>query len=406
MHIKEGIVIALSAIWQNKLRSFFTLLGNIIAVASIIIVVSMVQGMDAKVAEIFTRRGADVFYIRKHEPSFSHREERESRYNPDLTMQDAIEIKKRCPSVGLVVSAGNESSNVRYKDILLDHIFISGRSWEYSFVENMEIGAGRHFSQYEDLRARNVAVIGSDIKDKLFKGENPIGKNIYIKGRQFRVIGLVKKRGMLLGNSQDEFVAIPMSSFMKIFGSRSEYFYMMVKPKSPALLNQAMDEATVVMRVRHKLKPKQDNDFGLFTSDAFINMYQNATRGIYSALIGIVVLALIVGGVVIMNIMLMVVTERTREIGVRKAIGAKRKDILWQFLVESLTLSMAGGAAGIFLGIVLAIVISEAVDLPYIIKMWSIILSLITVFIVGIIFGLYPANRAARLDPIEALRYE
>lgn len=406
MHIQEGIVIALSAIWQNKLRSFFTLLGNIIAVSSIIIVVSMVQGMDAKVAEIFTRRGADVFYIRKHEPSFSHREERKSRYNPDLTMQDAIEIKKRCPAVGLVVAARNESGNVRYKDILLDNIFISGRSWEYSFVENMEIEAGRHFSQYEDLRARNVAVIGSDVKDKLFKGENPIGKNIYIKGRQFKVIGLVKKRGMLLGNSQDEFVAIPISSFMKIFGSRSEYFYMMVKPKNPELLNQAMDEATVVMRVRHKLKPKQDNDFGIFTSDAFINMYQNATRGIYSALVGIVGLALIVGGVVIMNIMLMVVTERTREIGVRKAIGAKRRDILWQFLVESLTLSMAGGAAGIFFGIILAILISEAIDLPYIIKIWSIILSLITVFIVGVIFGLYPANKAARLNPIEALRYE
>jgi putative ABC transport system permease protein len=406
MQVKEGVIIALSSIWDNKLRSFFTLLGNIIAVASIIIVVSMVQGMDAKVAEIFTRRGADVFYIRKSEPSFSHREERESRYNPDLTMEDAEAIKKRCPSVGVVVSAQNESGNVRYREILLENIWISGRSWQYSFVENMEIEEGRHFSEHEDLRARNVAVIGSDIKDKLFKGANPIGKDIYIKGRKFKVIGLVKKRGMLLGNSQDEFVAIPISVFRKIFGSHSDSFYMMVKPKSPDLLNKAMEEAMVVMRVRHKLKPKQDNDFGIFTSDAFINMYQNATRGIYSALVGIVSLALIVGGVVIMNIMLMVVTERTREIGIRKAIGAKRRDVLWQFLVESLTLSMVGGATGIAIGIILAIVIANLVDMPYMIKVWSIIISLATVFIVGIIFGLYPANKAAKLDPIEALRYE
>ncbi len=406
MRIQEGIIIALSAIWENKLRSFFTLLGNIIAVAAIIIVVSMVQGMDAKVSEIFSKRGADVFYIRKFEPSFSHREERESRYNPNLTMEDVSEIKKRCPSISLVVAAQNASANIRYKDATLENAWILGRSWEYSFVENMEIQDGRHFSEYEDLRARNVAIIGNDIKDKIFKGENPVGKDIYIQGRKFKIIGLVKKRGIVLGQSQDEFVAIPISSFQKIFGSRSEYFYMMCKPKSPELLNKAMDEATVVMRVRHKLKPKQDNDFGIFTSDAFINMYQNATRGLYLSLIGIVSLALIVGGVVIMNIMLMVVTERTREIGIRKAIGAKRKHVLWQFLVESLTLSMVGGAIGIIFGIILAIITSKLTDLPYIIKLWSIFISLATVFIVGIIFGLYPANKAAKLDPIEALRYE
>jgi len=181
---------------------------------------------------------------------------------------------------------------------------------------------------------------------------------------------------------------------------------MIVKPKEPSLLQKAMDEATIVMRIRHKLKPKQENDFGIFTSDTFINLYQNATRGIYSALVGVVALALIVGGVVIMNIMLMVVTERTHEIGIRKAIGAKNKDILWQFLVESTTLSMTGGFIGILLGIILATIISKSLDMPYIIKLWSIIIALLTVFLVGIIFGLYPANKAAKLNPVEALRYE
>lgn len=405
MQIKEGVMIALSALWNNKLRSFFTLLGNIIAVASIIIVVSLIQGMDAKVTEIFTARGADVFYIRRTEASFSHREGREERYNPDLTVEDATEIKSKCPSIRYVVAARNEDDKVRYRDTLMENVMIWARSWEYAFVENMEIESGRHFSEYEDLRSRQVAIIGADVKDRLFKGANPVGNYIYIKGRNFKVIGVVKKRGMMLGNSQDEFITFPLSVFQKMYGSHHS-IYMILKPKEPSLLNKSMDEATVVMRVRHKLKPNKDNDFGIFTSDAFISLYQNATRGIYSALVGVVALSLIVGGVVIMNIMLMVVTERTREIGIRKALGAKKKDVLWQFLVESTTLSIVGGIAGIITGIVLASLIGDAVDLPYIIKVWAIILALMTVFIVGIIFGLYPANKASNLDPIEALRYE
>jgi len=405
MQIKEGVIIALSALWNNKLRSFFTLLGNIIAVASIIIVVSLIQGMDAKVTEIFTSRGADVFYLRRTEASFSHMESRESRYNPDLTLADATTIQEKCLSVKYVVSARNEDDKARYRDTLMENVMIWARSWQYAYVENMEIETGRHFSEYEDLRSRQVAVIGSDVKDRLFKGANPVGKYIYVRGRNFKVIGVVKKRGMMLGNSQDEFVTIPISVFQKMFGIHHS-IYMIVKPLEPSLLSKAMDEATVVMRVRHKLKPKQDNDFGIFTSDAFINMYQSATRGIYSALVGVVALSLIVGGVVIMNIMLMVVTERTHEIGIRKAIGAKKKDVLWQFLVESTTLSLVGGCIGVGSGIILASIISNSVELPYIIKVWSIIIALVTVFIVGIIFGLYPANKAANLDPIEALRYE
>jgi putative ABC transport system permease protein len=405
MQIKEGVMIALSALWNNKLRSFFTLLGNIIAVASIIIVVALIQGMDAKVTELFTARGADVFYLRREIQMFSHDDSRENRYNPDLTLQDAEDITKKCPSIKYVVAAQNEDDKARYRDTLMENVMIWSRSWEYAYVENMEIESGRHFSEYEAKRARQVAVIGTDVKDRLFKGADPLGKYIYIKGKNFKVIGVVKKRGMLLGNSQDEFITIPITVFQKMYGLHHS-IYMIIKPQEPSLLNKAMDEATLVMRVRHKLKPKQDNDFGIFTSDSFINLYQNATRGIYSALVGVVALSLIVGGVVIMNIMLMVVTERTREIGIRKAIGAKRKDVLWQFLVESTTLSLVGGLAGITLGIVLSSLISDYVELPYIIKIWSIVVALMTVFIVGIIFGLYPANRASNLDPIEALRYE
>jgi len=405
MQIKEGIIIALSALWNSKLRSFFTLLGNIIAVAAIIIVVSLLQGMDAKVTEIFTSRGADIFYIRKWQPTFTRWERLKSRYNPDLTLEDARQIKIKCPSVLYVVAGANADEKVRYKEKEVENVWIWARSWQYAFVENMEIDIGRHFSQYEDEHSRFVAIIGSDIKDKLFKGENPINKSIYIKGKKFKIIGVVKKRGMLLGNSQDEFIGIPMSVYLKIFGLHRS-IYMIVKPKEPSLLQKAMDEATIVMRIRHKLKPKQENDFGIFTSDTFINLYQNATRGIYSALVGVVALALIVGGVVIMNIMLMVVTERTHEIGIRKAIGAKNKDILWQFLVESTTLSMTGGFIGILLGIILATIISKSLDMPYIIKLWSIIIALLTVFLVGIIFGLYPANKAAKLNQVEALRYE
>jgi putative ABC transport system permease protein len=254
--------------------------------------------------------------------------------------------------------------------------------------------------------ARPVAVIGWQTADRLFGTDvDPIEKVIQIEGVHFRVVGVSGKRGALLGNSQDEFAVIPLSQFWMIFGSRRS-LALSVKPRDLAQIQPAMDEATIALRSARRLRPKQPENFGLFTSDTILDIYHSATNGIFAVLVGVVALSLVVGGIVIMNIMLMAVSERTREIGLRKALGARRADIMAQMLTESVVLSMFGGVIGTLLGIAIAMVISQFTPVPASIEPWSVALGIGITALVGLFFGLYPAMRAARLDPIEALRRE
>jgi len=264
---------------------------------------------------------------------------------------------------------------------------------------------GRMPSRSEIERGQPVVLLGWDTADKLFKGSNPIDQVIQIHGTHFRVVGVSEKKGSVFGNSQDEFAMIPLNSYQHMFGSRRS-LELTVKPATPDQLNEAMDDARVALRVKRHLRPKDDDNFGMYTSDTLMDFWKNFSRGIFAILIGVVSLSLVVGGIVIMNIMLMVVSERTREIGLRKALGAKRRDIVWQVLTESTTLSLVGGLIGTTLGFSAAMIVAATTPLPARIEPWSIPLSLGMTAIVGLFFGLYPALRASRLDPIEALRRE
>ena len=250
-----------------------------------------------------------------------------------------------------------------------------------------------------------MTVLGWQTAERLFGPADPIDKVITIKGEHFRVVGVSEKKGSVFGQSQDEFAIIPLGEFQKMFGARFG-MQLLVKPKSPDLVNVAMDEATVAMRIQRRLRPGKPDNFGMLTSDSLLDLYHKATNGIFAVLVGVVALSLVVGGIVIMNIMLMVVSERTREIGLRKALGARRRDIVWQILTESVTLSVLGGVAGTFIGFVVAIIISKLSPLPAAVQFWSVAIGIGITAVVGLFFGLYPAMRAAKLDPIEALRRE
>ncbi|MGE5812959.1 MAG: ABC transporter permease [Acidobacteriota bacterium] len=402
----ESAKIALQAIWSNKLRSFLTLLGNIVAVTSIIAVVSLIQGMNGYVTDvILSDVGADSFSIQRYPVTRSEEDFDKVRGNPRITLQDADAIRKYSENISAVMAEAGTNAEVSYHDKILQSVRTRGVSSDYIYFSAYDMAGGRAISPTENDRNRNVVVLGFDTADKLFGPQDPIDKMIKIEGIHFRVLGVAEKKGSTFGRSQDEFALIPLGAWFKIFGSRRS-LELTVKPKSPEVLKAAMDDATVALRASRRLRTKQDDNFGMFTSDTLLDIYHSATNGIFAVLIGVVALSLVVGGIVIMNIMLMVVTERTSEIGLRKALGARRRDITWQILTESVTLSTIGGIVGILLGAIAAWIVTKLTPMPAAVEPWSVGLGLFITAGVGLFFGLYPAMRAARLDPIEALRKE
>jgi putative ABC transport system permease protein len=403
----EAAMIALGAIWANKLRSFLTVLGNIVAVTSIIAVVSLVQGMNGYVTSaILSGVGADNFTIQRMPIVRSEEDEERVRNNPRITLQDAVAVRKYSEHIGAVAAQTQSRATMTYGNESLEGAQVQGVSRDYVSFGTFNAEQGRLISPAEVDASRPVTVLGWEVADKLFGPADPLEKSIKIGNLHFRVVGVSEKRGSFLGNSQDNFAIIPLGVFRKMFGSRPFGMQLLVKPTSPELVKAAMDDATVAMRIERRLRPNQPDNFGMFTSDTFLDLYKTATNGIFAVLIGVVALSLVVGGIVIMNIMLMVVSERTREIGLRKALGARRRDIVWQILTESVTLSIFGGVVGISLGFGLALLISKFSPLPASVELWSVAMGIGITALVGLFFGLYPAIRAASLDPIEALRRE
>jgi putative ABC transport system permease protein len=403
----ESTSIALAAIWSSKLRSLMTVLGNIVAVTSIIAVVSLVQGLNASVTDaILSQAGAGSFSIQQYPITRSDEEFDRVRSNPRITLQDVRAIRRYSDDVQAIMADAGAQGSITYRDRSIDRTSIRGVTAEYVNFSTYDAERGRLMSPTEVATARPVAVIGWQTADQLFGTEiDPIEKTIQIEGVHFRVVGVSAKKGALLGQSQDSFAIVPLVQFQKIFGSRRP-LSITVQPRDPDRISDAMDEATVALRVSRRLKPRQDDNFGLFTSDTILNIYHSATNGIFAVLIGVVALSLVVGGIVIMNIMLMVVTERTREIGLRKALGARRSDIMAQMLTESVVLSLFGGIVGTLLGASIATAIARFTPVPAAVELWSVALGIGITALVGLFFGLYPAMRAARLDPIEALRKE
>jgi putative ABC transport system permease protein len=399
--------IALSAIWGSKLRSLMTVLGNIVAVTSIIAVVSLIQGLNASVkTAILNQAGSDSFNIQQYPITRSDEEFEKVRNNPRMTLGDARAIRRNSELASAVMADASSNGRVTYRDKSIEQTRIQGVTDEYVNFSSFDAERGRLMSPTEVQTSRPVAVIGWGTADRLFGPDlDPIDKAVQIEGMHFRVVGVSAKRGTLLGRSQDEFAVIPLGQFQMMFGSRPR-LSVSVRPRDVGQMAQATDEAMLALRSARRLKPRQPDNFGIFTSDTILDIYHQATNGIFAVLVGVVGLSLVVGGIVIMNIMLMVVTERTREIGLRKALGARRSDITAQILTESVVLSMFGGVIGTLLGGAIATTIARFTPIPASVELWSVALGIGITAFVGLFFGLYPAMRAARLDPIEALRRE
>ena len=404
--VLDSIVIALQAIWANKLRSFMTVLGNIVAVTSIVTVVTLIQGMNGMVADaIVSDIGADSFTVQRRPPIFNEDDEERTRNNPLITIDEAEAIRAFSPIIASVAAQAQRNASVSYRTVEVENAQVQGVTSSYTDFSTFSVETGRMMSPVEVERSQPVALLGWGLADRLFNDINPLDKTIKIAGVNFRVVGVSEQKGSFFGNSQDNYAVIPLGAYQRLFGARQS-LQLMVKPVSTDVMPSAMDDATVALRVSRRLKPTEPDNFGIFTSETILNLYRQVTSGIFAVLVGIVALSLVVGGIVIMNIMLMVVSERTREIGLRKALGAKRKDIMTQVLTESITLSTFGGIMGIALGSLAATAIAAFTPLPARLEVWSVVLGIGITAAVGLFFGAYPASRAAALDPIEALRRE
>ena len=407
MNFWEALTSALHSLRGSKLRSFLTLLGIIVAVTSIIAVVTVIQGLNSKVSELVTGRGADVFVLDQIGTSeaFSSQAMIEAMSRPELTAEDAEALARQGTTLAYVAAEVATREDVWGGSRKVEDMNINGVGPEYPYLSTFEIARGRHLSPLEIDRARPVAVIGEDVSMELFPTADPVGKTIRVRGRHFQVIGVAKPQGSTFGVTQDDFVVIPLAAWQKIF-SRRMSVSISIKAGNPDDIQASIDEARMIMRARHNLRPSEPDDFGFMTTQELLDLYRKITTGIYSALVGLVAISLVIGGIVVMNIMLVAVTERTREIGIRKAIGARGSDIMRQFLTEAVILSALGGLTGVALGFGIAILISRITPLPYALKWWSIALGIGVSSLVGIVFGIYPAAKASRLDPIEALRHE
>ena len=395
--------IALGAIWASKLRSTLTILGNIVAVGSIIAVVSLIQGVNAEVSNlIVSELGSDSFTIERTGLVLTEEEEDATRNNPRVSLDDAEAVQRNGTNLRAVMAEAGQSGEVRYRGQLMESVGVRGVTEDYVDFPTFTAERGRLMSPTEVERDQGVTVLGYGTAEQLFDTVDPIDKIIKIQGVNFRVVGVSESSPSFMGQSQDEFVIIPMGRFRKLFGARPS-IELRARPETPEQMDLAMDDATVALRIERRLRPGEDDNFGFFTSGTALDLYDQATSGIFAVLVGIVSLSLVVGGIVIMNIMLMVVSERTREIGLRKALGARRRDLLWQILAESVILSVVGGILGTALGSGIAIGLSSVTPVPAAVHPWSVVLGISLTAVVGVFFGLYPASKAAALDPILAL---
>jgi putative ABC transport system permease protein len=408
MHFAEGILVALEALWANKLRTVLTLLGNIVGVTSVIAVVSIIDGMNAYIRTRVADEGSGVFRVQQvNELDILSDFDKflKSLHNPKITLSDLEALRERVTLAEYLDANQSASAEVRYERYYIRSVNISGRSENYPMLGRFELKDGRHFSTQEVKHSQQVAVIGFDVADRMYPATDPIGKDIKIAGVSHRIIGVLEKRAGVLGGNPNLVVVIPITALQRMFGAHRS-ITISVKAADLDRILECVEQARMNMRILRKLGPRREDNFAIVTSDNLIRIWEGISTGIFAALIGIVSISLVVGGIVIMNIMLVSVTERTREIGIRKAMGATRMNVLWQFLVEAITLSTIGGIIGIVLGFGAASAVAFFSDLPYAIKMWSIMLGLGVTVAVGVFFGIYPAMQAAKLDPIEALRYE
>jgi putative ABC transport system permease protein len=406
----ESFRIALGSLRANKLRTALTLVGVVVGVAAVIAVVTIIKGLDQTVASTFSSQGSTVFTVSKRPQVITSREDF-IRFNrrKDVTESDAEAITRLCTVCWRTGIAANAQATVKAGDKSSESVRVRGLTLSMYPIEDTDVVAGRAWTDVEEAAGRDVAVIGPDVLDNLFDGAPPdqvIGRQVRVEGRSYEIIGVTERLGKIFGFSRDNFVQIPYPTFKKAFGARVSLI-VFVQVSEDAQLASAEDQVRAVMRNRRgKGFHDEEDGFALETQDVFIDLYKSATANIYVVTIGVAAISLVVGGIVVMNIMLVSVTERTREIGVRKAVGASRRDVLLQFLIESVVLTSTGGLMGVAAGFLLAFALAAAMGFPLLFSGGSAVLGVGVSSAVGIASGLWPAWKAAKLDPIEALRAE
>ncbi|HZY60950.1 MAG TPA: ABC transporter permease [Edaphobacter sp.] len=405
MEFKEAVKIALQSLWANKLRSVLTLLGVVIAVTSVIAVVTLVNGANTYVTTKFSSYGADVFTISKMPQIITSSEEYERfQRRKNILYSDFLYVKENCTQcVGIGAMQSSTGTIVRGTQSVTD-TSIRGYTWQMPQLQNLNIEQGRGFTEADEEHASHVAIIGTDIQDHLFPGVNPLGQELRVGGIPYTIIGISEKQGSTFGQSQDNWVGVPLTAYQRTYGTQKTLTIYVKAGSAGQVLEDAADEVRVLMRAKRHDPPGAPDSFELDTNNTLVGFFSTITNSFGAVAGGLALIALVVGGIVIMNIMLVSVTERTREIGVRKALGAKPRDILIQFLIESGTVALVGGFFGVLGGILVAEIITLVAGFPSTVALWSVLLGLVMAAGTGVFFGVYPARKAARLDPIVALR--
>ncbi len=413
MHTSDILTTAADQIASNKIRSFFTLLGIMVSVAFLVAVVAIIQGMNAYVTENVAGAviGANSFQVRRTPLTvgpFDDEAWRRVQRRPSVDRRDEAAVRAALPeaeAIALTSGFPTPVTDVVWRNQSLGGIAVTGVTPEYQIVQDYRFDSGRPISSLDLEQRRAVAVIGHDVADKLFPSVDPVGQDVRLGGEHFEVIGVVAAKGSVLGQSFDTFALIPYTRFEMLYGRR-QTVTISVKMRDPETITPAMARVVEALRVTRRLRPGQENTFSVETAEALVAFWKNLTRVLFSVVPAMVGIGIVVGGIVIMNIMLMAVTERTREIGIRKAVGARARDIERQFLAEAVMLSALGGALGIVAGWAVAGLVDAVSPLPARITGWSVAVALLLGVSIGVIFGVYPSRRAARLDPITAMRAE
>lgn len=407
MLFTEAFKLALQSLWANKLRSILTLLGVVIGVASVITVVTLTNGAKQFVTEKINRYGASVVTISKMPQTFITIEEYLSfQKRRDISYDDYRAIVDNCKSCASVGAQRNTIGKVVFQTHSTTDTGVRGWTWTMPPISNLNIDEGRSFTEAEDEHSAHVAIVGYDVVDNVLGGQDPLGNEIRVDGAPYTVIGIGERQGKMLGMSMDNWVAIPLSTFLHSYDAHHTLDIYVNSGGGGEVMENVIDQLRTIMRARRHLAPGTPDAFSIDTSATFGNLLGKMLDNFGAVVVAIAGISLVIGGIVIMNIMLVSVTERTREIGVRKALGARRQDIMLQFLIESATMSLAGGVIGVIAGITFAKVITLAISFPSEVELWSILVSLFVSTAVGLFFGVYPAAKASQLDPIVALRSE
>ncbi|HYW41625.1 MAG TPA: ABC transporter permease [Bryobacteraceae bacterium] len=413
-HVGENLGLALDTLRTHKFRSFLTILGVVIGTTTVIAVTSIIAGLDKQLVDVAEQFGTRTLWVYKLQMGAPHALTREERLRRPLSYEDAMAIKEQSPATATVSvelfremgDFGLPPVTARYKGQNMDDALFVGVTADHLQLINATLGEGRFFTDGEDLHRRDVAVIGNGVRERFFEHADPVGKTILVDGHSLEVIGTLTKFKSFLGDDQnDKAILIPYNSYKKIYPEAKDNFICVLV--EPGKMEQAKDEVTELLRRRRHVKPSEPDNFGISSAESLISQFREIISTVALVMVVISSIGLLVGGIGVMNIMLVSVTERTREIGVRKAIGARRSDITWQFLLEAMTLTASGGVIGVMLGWLLSFAIRTLVpSLPSTVPLWSVIAGFAVATSIGLFFGMWPALKAARLDPIVALRYE